>query len=43
MEHEWSNIRINLIVDKTKDNRLKWFGHVSRKEKAEVVGLVKEM
>jgi len=37
-----SSIGVISIVDKMRENRLKWFGHILRREKTETVRLVKK-
>lgn len=43
MQYISGSIRVASIVDTTRENILRWFGHVLRREETEAVRLVKEM
>ena len=42
-EYIRGSIGVASIVDKMRENRLRWFGHVLRREETEAVRLVREM
>ena len=42
-EYIRGSIGVASIVDKMRENRLRWLGHVLRREETEAVRLVKEM